>query len=531
MDIRTGSKQVSLLNHQVSHFKKINNILRTSFFYLDTSSTGSGKTYSTSAVAISNNMDIFVVCPKIVGYSWKNCSKLTGVKIVDTVSYESFRSVRNSQPKKYLSRHDYTKTTENKIYEFTDFSATDDLKSLWNSGVLIVFDEVHKAIGNTATMKAISTVVEMALSLGGKSRIAFLSATAFDQERGALIFFKLLGLVPSELEFIAGRETGSELSRKCIKQIVNYCAQIDTEITNNLISNSVSTTAYKLFINVVKPHIHSEMPPPVFEYSYDYKKVFYKTDNPEIFEWIRSLSKLLAQDIQITDDAIRAEQNLFKDNEDSKITKIINALNMINSLKLPILERVILHQLLSEPDSKVIVFSDTIKKVLLPLGEFLAEMGFNVLYLTGTDLQGKMRKQTDVEEIMEKFNKFDLEYRIILATTSKGGVGINLHDTSGEFPRVTYMLPSFRLRDLHQAAGRGYRVGVKSIARIRMVLVQTDSGEQSETSLLKNMTRKTDVLKSLNDQTNLGNAPGKILYPGDYPEHIETEREYQATLQ
>jgi len=525
--VKYGNKQVDLLPHQINHFNKINLILKTSFFYLDTSSTGSGKTYSTAAIAINNGMDVFVVCPKIVGYSWKNCSLVTGFNIRDTVSYESFRSTRGSQPKKYLSRQDYTKRTEFKEYEFTDFSPTTELEELWDSGILIVFDEVHKAIGNTATMKAISTVVEMGLKRGGKSRIAFLSATAFDQERGALIFFKLLGLVPSELEFVAGREAGSVTSRKCISQIVSFCNQIDPINTQDLITSNVSSTSYKLFINIIKPSIHSEMPPPVFDFGFNYRKVFFKTDVDEIFSYISHLNKLLAQNTD-PDDKKRQEINMLEPND--KITRIIYALNKINSLKLPILKRIILHRLITEPTSKIVVFSDTIEMLLKPLGNFFESQGFPVLFLTGTNENKKLRTQEEIESIIEKFNAFDTTNRILLSTTSKGGVGINLHDTSGEFPRYTYMLPSFRLRDLHQAAGRCYRVGVKSISTITLVLVQTHEGNESERTLLNNMSRKTEILKSLNDMSNIGNERGKILYPGDYPEHIETELEYQSTL-
>lgn len=517
MDIVNGKMSMTLLPHQIEHFNRINKILEDSFFYLDTSPTGSGKTFTTAAVAIRNGMKLFVISPKMLSFGWRKCAELTNIDIIDVVSYESFRSTKHSQPKKYLTRKDYTvklksdqdpKALETTEYEFTDFSVKDDLRNVWKKNVLFVFDEIHKAVSNTVTMKAIATVVQMGVSMGGGSRIAFLSATLYDQEKMALIFFKLIGLYQTEIE--------QPKSKKYLSSVIEYANKIDPIKTPKLIGFTAVGTAYNLFINVVKPSIHSEMPPPSFAYPFDYKKVFYRLDNIVIFDYIQKLAETLAFKKNPFDgNDVQAIVDLPQ--KDSYILRIISLLNEINKMKIPILKRIVTYQLKVEPACKVVVFADLIE-ILKAVGDHLHSEGFVPLYLTENE---------DINSNVNKFNSPNSDYRVILSTTTRG-VGINLHDTNGEFPRWTYLLPNFQTRSLHQAAGRCYRVGVQSIARLRMVFVQTPDGNPSEFSILNNIKRKTEVLKSLNFAENLGES--RILYPGDYPEHIETEKEYIATL-
>ena len=54
--------------------------------------------------------------------------------------------------------------------------------------------------------------------------------------------------------------------------------------------------------------------------------------------------------------------------------------------------------------------------------------------------------------------------RIMLCMISAGGVGISLHDETGDAPRVSIISPGFSAVELRQALGRIHRSGGKSPA-------------------------------------------------------------------
>lgn len=61
--------------------------------------------------------------------------------------------------------------------------------------------------------------------------------------------------------------------------------------------------------------------------------------------------------------------------------------------------------------------------------------------------------------------------RVILCIMQAGGQSISLHDTDGDYPRVSIISPSFSSIDLVQALGRIYRAGTKSPAMQRIVFI------------------------------------------------------------
>jgi superfamily II DNA or RNA helicase len=85
--------------------------------------------------------------------------------------------------------------------------------------------------------------------------------------------------------------------------------------------------------------------------------------------------------------------------------------------------------------------------------------------------------------------------RIIICTIQAGGVGINLHDTDGNFPRISIISPSWSAQDLIQSLGRIYRAGLKSKA-IQKIVYCADTIEEDIANIIQ---QKLNNYASLNE--------------------------------
>lgn len=112
-----------------------------------------------------------------------------------------------------------------------------------------------------------------------------------------------------------------------------------------------------------------------------------------------------------------------------------------------------------EDGCSVIVFPSYRKTLALLQEEF------------GTEAASIYGMQPDREEQRLSFQR--REKRVLLAMVQAGGVALDAHDTVGDAPRSTYLLPVFRSQFAIQALGRAPRAGAKS--KVRQALVFPDS--------------------------------------------------------
>jgi SNF2 family DNA or RNA helicase len=97
------------------------------------------------------------------------------------------------------------------------------------------------------------------------------------------------------------------------------------------------------------------------------------------------------------------------------------------------------------------------------------------------------------QEACDAFGKGQWVYCV--ATISAGGVGISLHDTDGERPRVALISPTFSAVDLKQALGRVHRAGAKSKSIQRIVF----AAGTVEEKVCHTVRRKLNNLDLIND--------------------------------
>jgi superfamily II DNA or RNA helicase len=85
------------------------------------------------------------------------------------------------------------------------------------------------------------------------------------------------------------------------------------------------------------------------------------------------------------------------------------------------------------------------------------------------------------------------ESRVIICNIAAGGVGVSLHDTDGNHPRMSLISPTFNVKDYVQTLGRIHRANAKSPA-IQRVLVASKTIEEKIVDKLEQKRLSLDTL-------------------------------------
>jgi hypothetical protein len=91
---------------------------------------------------------------------------------------------------------------------------------------------------------------------------------------------------------------------------------------------------------------------------------------------------------------------------------------------------------------------------------------------------------------------------IVICNIAAGGVGVNLHDTSGHFPRIALISPTYNAKDFHQTLGRIDRLGGAS-ETVQHILVAEGT---IEVKIVKTMMEKIENLRLLHNQDDVSNT-------------------------
>lgn len=497
--------EFNLLSHQIPHFERVVDIISRGRGYIDTSTMGCGKTYVTCKIASILNLKMLVICPKTVKPVWKGVAEKAGVKVIDLITYQSASSRLDKQPTHGFLRK-YKKTIKRK--RVNCFEITDKYKKLLETGILLVIDEVQFTRNNTAQYRAIQTLVR-AISCSTNSKntsyarntsyakntsyYAILSATPFDKSPQAINLMKTLGIIRQEELFVRKQPTGWI-------ELLNYCNTKDMALTQAIlkrVKEKVGTTyhqecAYVLYSEIVRKQFCSAMPLKI-DATCDAKNGYYKIEKDKqeaMKEAISQLRKavnfiITANPVQVNRFAIYGE--------------LQRALVKIETCKTGIFIRLAKSHLRFTPNCKVVICINFLKN-METIQRSLRR--YRPLLLHGS------LKEDEREEIIEEFQ--NQGKRVLICITKVGGVGISLHDTVGDSPRVMLLSPTFNLVDTHQATGRVFRVGTKSNTIVRMVYADIEG--TSEKAIQNVLVRKSKVLRNILEEYTRNN----IVLPIDY---------------
>lgn len=485
---------IKLYPSQIDHYNHLVRNLTKGRSYIDTSPTGSGKTVIALKLAQYFNLDLALVAPTTLLNNWNIEAAKYNVRVSISITYDKLRGMRGVCSHPYLTFDDI-------------YSATDVFKYHVERGILLVFDEFAMAKNTSSSRsKACHALSRAITETNNRSKIGLISALPGEKEEHVVPLCQISGIIHSPVLYHYNRSTGIYIDDG-LEQLKSFANMIDPlkyqcmlpsiPPTNN---RSAVKTAFMLYKNFVKPNISSSMPKlVVFDGSTviepDAKNGYYNFD-------VGDLRKLQTGKDMLMKAFSMSNERTIDSHTAPDLGNSQTALAIMENAKLSVIERLV-RNILSRPHDKVVVYLnylDNIDDLVTMLVVYLPEI------LVGAT------KVPVRDQIISKFNQPNDECRLLICGITVGGIGINLHDTHGGFPRTSLIVPSYYFSRCHQAAGRIYRQGCKSIPIVRFIYAKN---ADSETIMLDSIARKTNIVKKIVSEEDAS------TFPGDYMSIIE----------
>lgn len=499
---QSGPQPIDLRPHQVDHFRRVQSILPGFYFYIDGSEMGTGKTKIALATCVSTNLPFICFCPLGARKTWVREQTLHGVpcynlpEVGGIMTYNCLAGTKGHQPKHgLLYRVDGSNGTE--------YHPTPLLIQLLQAGVLIFFDEAQKLKNTSLQAKAAKAIIRALYSHGGRSRAGLLSGSIMDKEEQATNFMRLVGFIESRNLYSKNRHRGVVLEG--IQEIQNWARRANATAADQFMAThqfrasrkAAAQYVYEIFTEVIKPAVMSIMPRPEYDAVKDVKNGYYTLPAEDDVEYRQAVSSLAAavrynqrdQSVMITAESMGA---------------VTSALVRLQNAKKRAAVRVIRERLQALPNVKVLFaadYYDVIDYLLQELRDY-----------SPVELTGRLSEAVRSRNI-DRFNEQNLNCRLMIMNPKVGGLSVDLHDPTGQFPREAYAMPGYSINDLHQWTGRFYRDGVKGYVKIRFFYGLSGARENS---ILAAIARKGAVMHRVHIEQG-------TIFPDEYDDEYEQE--------
>lgn len=499
-----------LLDYQIPHVENILQAFTVTHGVIDTSTTGNGKTYTTTFISNHLNLPMIVLCPAILVTHWTRMREF-GANIICAASYDSIRgskskdttngtTIKASFP--YIARIDSE--------EGLSYAITQEYINLVQQGFLLVIDESSKVKNkNTAITKAVGTLIRGITERATYSRFIMLSATPYDKAEHLPILIRTMGY--SKHESLSSYDLVTRLHDPSgLLDVVKICKRLDKPTTLEILSEYPTIDNYtkltmakkiagELFHRVIKKRVVYAMSRP----SSGHLGTLYGNMSSLEYERYKICIHNLQELLLFNDESSEVEVT------ESVIAKLTLILRDLEHSKVGIFAREVINVLNKNPNSKVIVnfnYKSTIPMFLQRLHNIRPHI---------IDGDTKMHHRT---QIIDQFQEPNTLCRLLVATIATGSMGISLHDLNGNFPRYTFMSPSYSIQNLHQAAGRTIRAGAKSNSTVYMIYGKQADQTVEEVSakeqrIMDALSKKNKVMKDILEQA----VKDGIKFPGEYP--------------
>ena len=539
-----ASRTVSIKAAQVGHYRRAGEILSSWFVMLDNSDTGAGKTVVTTATALSFGLSLVVIAPPIVHDQWRETARRYSVPLLFISSYQKMRMQKTpTQLETSLVRRlSVEELAERGTNAPSAFEHTPFFTRLLNHGILLVFDEVHMLKTDRTLQLETSHCLIRALVHDPTtiSRAALLSATQCDRFENAPSLLKMLGLLTHGTLLPAGvievAQIAQEINAPALAAITaEYGGQIQT--FTRMKPKRAALFAYEVYRDIFAPWLasgarvgsptspkqstqFSEPSPTIGTPSFTHSRLngFFKfpdEDNKTLKSAYDAYAASLSSDGSTAGFAAPASHLKI-------MTQSLVDIEMAKVATIARLVRTLLDDEIGHPHAKAIVYFN----YRISLEKFTTVMlAYAPLVLNGeTTVIERSRAQAI-------FQRPSDEARLLVAHPSVGGVGINLDDVDGRFPRTQFVCGSFSFISICQTMGRVARASTMSNSESFLVF---SSAIPEELRLLDNLSRKARTMRDYRndgDYSVSGEVAGTKLedvgggsatvYPGEYASYTE----------
>lgn len=464
-----------LLSYQVPHVYQLYESLQKSNCVLDASDTGTGKTYTTTALCSQLKLKPFIICPKSVINNWIEVSKKMNVEILGVANYEKLKGCKyytstfeiaecpyidkiKKEPIKKLSKT--SSSTSSSSEGIKKKKNEDDFVFQLPIDTIIIIDEAHRCKNH----KTVNSKMLMAMR-DSERKIVLLSATITDKIDCFRPFGVVFGFYDNPKKFKLWLR--NKLANK--KKLVNDLKWGKENLSDQDI-------ALKIIHDSIFPDHGSRLKikelGDLFPSNQVVAKCYYSDDHEKVNELYNMINKAL-DDLK------------DKEKRSSALGEIVRCRMRIEMFKLPIVLDLIDDALENNYSVAVFVnYKDSMEYLCHHLKE-------NCSLIHGD--QTLDDRQYNIDSFQKNENK------VIISIIQAGGVGISLHDLHGR-PRMSIISPSWSGTDVVQALGRIHRAGSKSPALQRLVYI----AKSYEEEICKKLGEKLSVLSGINDGDLVG---------------------------
>lgn len=457
-----------LETEQKTHLKQLARILEEHPGCGDTSPCGSGKTVTTIALSLELNLILFVVCPKSMKSKWeRECSKY-GVGWAEIINYEAIGTTKSEWV-----------VQNNKKY-----APSDKMITISQQGILLVFDEVQYVKNSDSNRSKAAFALVRSLS-GTVSRSCFLSNTPFAKESFGDSILRILGIITSERLLLYNR-TSMTYSFKGygLSQLMGYCRRINSKMVDLikqkfliLDNRNKNDICFHLYKRILRPALVSSMSEPNNNCRLTIYNAFYNMGT-EALSYINKGYDMIKGRVGDTG------KNFHN------FGKCVAAQTLIEKGKLIKLKQIVKKRLKENPNLKIIVYLHRISSMEEMKKEF-SEYG---ALMMNSKVTGKQRDQ-----VIENFQRSDNRYRLLINSTGVGGVGLDLDDQDGNYPREVYIIPGYKYIDDYQGARRVKRRFTKSDANVYFMYSSNILKEKVLLNQIKKSQIHSKVVNSISD--------------------------------
>lgn len=538
---------IIMTSDQDEHYNRIDYISCSHTSIVDTTTAGGGKTIFPLVFSHRKNIKtIIILCPGTLHQKhWKTHVDLYGIKNVIILTYDQLRG--SKKPEKVGDRlslsHGLLYRHYDNVYEPTEKFKRD----VEEGGLLIVCDEFHLIknddCGKTIAVKTLTKYLAIRNMTPpyppSRSFLYFSSMTPFDDPDHVINFGYLSGVIRSDSLF--SKEYNMWTGLLELYQYCNYFDPMRTATiwgTSEIRVENAKDIAYRLLTDVYLRNVSSFVKD-CHKNFLSKQSIYYSyfDISPLGVELMkRSLAMIKGkpkahQDVnnsnKFLQEALLQQQRMVMNNFTERGINVPVILPVVNNdktcsipeqlvqnefMKITTNPRVDLnnrtgvmygtmtsqtvktyyavlefieHVFRSVKNVKVIVFLNYIESVDIIM-KFLPHLG--PIAITGDHACTEQVRNN----IVEKFQRPNLDSKLLLIMSQIGSDGIELDDTDGNYPRVSIGLPDFYNSRYFQCPGRTFRRFTKSNSLFFFIMINSD--ECLEESLDKSINNKSKVM-------------------------------------
>lgn len=497
---------IKLTGVQETHVDTIvNRIFPRSPHALDLSMMGAGKTYT--ALHIAKQFDgMVLVAPKAVLTKWAGLAQKYGVNLITSLSWQQMAGCASRKDASiHTISHPYLRAStfvDEKNVRHVEFFPTPEWRRLCESRMLLVMDEFQN-IKNPHTHQTLAGRALLS-TMSGESKSLLLSGSPIDKYEHINTVLRNIGILSSSRITVQDPSTNTTVW-KGATEVREFARAIDPVAESEVYGSeevkdgyrSVDAQKYinKVFLNIIKGYVSSEMPVPANVYKIEkYSALIPVEDQDE--------SKTIADHVADLND-MQLRYNTEKTQGSAlKILAMINKiLKELEHAKVMLFVRTAKRMLEQEPNRHVCIcvnYTDTLARIKDELSAYAPVV-----------LQGCMTLEQRADSIT-KFCAPNTDHRVCICNIKVASVGICLDDKYGQFPRTALVSPNYDTINQYQLGHRFMRMDTASDAVLYFVFAE----HAHESRVLNSLKRKGGVMKEVSEKQS---AAG-VQFPGSYEE-------------